>query len=596
MHDSLRRLLLFSYLLLAICLALSTVYLCYAIEWRGPFRDLWEFIALIRQQLAGQWDFASLIEPYGGIHRIFLPRLLFYLDYRFASGSNLFALSVTLAIHLCACGLLINSVRLVSPGQGSAQGRLWLVATILLFFFSTTQIYNLIYISDNQVVIGNSLAVLVAWMFCIYLEKYQVRTLFITNGIALLACLSHGSSLMVWPAMALMMLVCHAPKRDFVLQFVLVCAALLLYVSGHDPLDHTEITTPLWQRGLAALFNIATHPGSVLRYISLHLSSPTSRDHPDAGAAITVLSLLYLMNVSVRVYEQRWRTSRSEQFWLTLAWYGFFIAIITAFGRQIYPNSALTDRYQTLVMTYWAALLCLLFVDLKRHAPAWSLLPPALTLVLLLPYQYKNAEEMAWLSSRVSIAHTAATTGITSMNTIAATLSHPLLMDKKNLVAAHNDYFREHRLAYFSDGIASWFTLPDRVFDASVDTNIHCKGNLDSAEALVTGNGNSQIRLDGHAYLESTQHALTELLVVDAQHHVIGLGRAHRAKGEFLPLSWRDAANSQWIGFINTKAPLEFPLELIAKTSTGYCSLLTVPTENDLPFNNRSSSPAGEMP
>jgi hypothetical protein len=203
---------------------------------------------------------------------------------------------------------------------------------------------------------------------------------------------------------------------------------------------------------------------------------------------------------------------------------------------------------------------------------------------------------MAWLSSRVSIAHTAAITGITSMNVVAATLSHPLLMDKKNLVAVQNDYFREHQLAYFSDNIARWFTVPDRVFDASIDARVQCKGNLDSAEKLVTGNSNTQWRLAGRAYQESTRSALTELLVIDAQHRVIGLGRAHREKGEFLPLAWRDAAHSQWIGFINTTSPLKYPLDFVGKTSNGYCQLLNISAENELPLNNPSPSPAGEMP
>src|SRR5690606_1730938 len=127
------------------------------------------------------------------------------------------------------------------------------------------------------------------------------------------------------------------------------------------------------------------------------------------------------------------KLNTSEIFWLTLACYVFFIAFITAYGRQIYPNSALTDRYQTLVMTYWISLLILLYVDLKNNASFLKLTPAFLALALLFPHQLNSATEMAWLSSRVNRAHTAATVGITDIQTMAATLSHPLLMDKKNL-------------------------------------------------------------------------------------------------------------------------------------------------------------------
>ena len=123
---------LYGFATLASCLTLFTLYLCYAIEWRGPFRDLWEFIGLIQDQLNGHWDIQALIEPYGGIHRILIPKLLFYLDYRFAAGSNLLALSVTLTLHIVACYLLIQSVLKFSTVD--TNDRICLVSIILLFF------------------------------------------------------------------------------------------------------------------------------------------------------------------------------------------------------------------------------------------------------------------------------------------------------------------------------------------------------------------------------------------------------------------------------------------------------------------------------
>jgi hypothetical protein len=52
---------LYGFAALAVSLTLFTLYLCFAIEWRGPFRDLWEFIGLIQDQLNGHWDFNALI-------------------------------------------------------------------------------------------------------------------------------------------------------------------------------------------------------------------------------------------------------------------------------------------------------------------------------------------------------------------------------------------------------------------------------------------------------------------------------------------------------------------------------------------------------
>jgi len=574
--------LLYGFATLAGCLTLFTLYLCFAIEWRGPFRDLWEFVGLIQEQLNGHWDLDALIEPYGGIHRIMVPRLLFYLDYRFAAGSNLLALSVTVLLHVTTSYLLIRSVLKFS--MFSINDRIWIISIILLYFFSTTQIYNLIYISDNQVVIGNSLSVFSAAIFCFYLQKEKSCYLYLSNIIMIIACLSHSSSLMIWPATIVIMILLKKPGKEIIIQLAAIVIVLGLYVSGHDPLDTSGVVVPLWKKLIVALYNVVAHVDGILRYIGLHLSSPTSRHYPVSGIMVSYVSIAYLLSIIYRIYKKRWQPKNGELFWITLALYGFFIAVITAYGRQIYPNSALTDRYQTLVMTYWAALMILIYVDIKRSNPSLVLITPVMSLILLLPYQYKNAEEMAWLSTRVTTAHTAAITGITDIDTIAATLSHPLLMDKKNLVEVYNDYFRKNKLSYFSDDIAYYF-LDENVgkpFPETINLSENCNGSLLFVEKISSASSNKDAgaqsyKIIGQGYTDN--NAATEnVLVMDGQRKIIGLARNFRPKGEFFPLALRDSQTQQWIGFIHTQGELIYPITFLAKGKNGYCSLFSKTT------------------
>jgi hypothetical protein len=570
MQTIVQRLLLLCYCLLAGCLTLFTLYLCYAIEWRGPFRDLWEFMGIIEGDFNGRWDIQALIAPYGGIHRILIPKLLFCLDYRFAAGSNLLALSVTLLLHIAACGLLIYKIL---PGRGFTRAdTLLLLASILLFFFSSTQIYNLVYISDNQVVISNSLAVLAAFIFCRYLYSNKTACLYIANILVVLACLSHASGLMMWPAIIVILLVLGKEKKVIFGQIIAACLLLALYVSGHDPLQDSTAPLPLWNKLLNLFVTIAVNASGILRYIGLHLSSPTSREYPLAGMIITYLSIGYLLTVAYRIYTKRWQPQHSEIFFLTIACYGVFIAVITAYGRQIYPNSALTDRYQTLVMSYWAAMMILLYCDLKKHWPALRFITAAFTLSLLLPYQYKNAEAMAWLSSRVNIAHTAAIVGITDIDVVAATLSHPLLMDKKNLVAKYNGFLRDNKLGYFSESAAEYF-LPAHeaiIFSPLIESNARCQGQLLAIEKISQGN----YKFTARAYTDA-QAGMEHIIVLDSKHKVVGLGRNHRQKGEFLPLMLRDREKEQWTGFIRPLSAGDYPLTFIAKDAAGYCQLFS---------------------
>jgi len=559
--------------LLAILLTLVTLYLCYALEWRGPMRDLWEFVALIQQQFNGQtfqdkWNWQALLEPYGGIHRILLPKLLFIFDYHFAAGSNLLSLTVTVLLHLMACGLVISSV--LEASQFKREDRLFFISITLLFFFSTTQIYNLIYNSDNQVVISNSLAVAAAWCFV----RHKI---FPAYGSVVAACLSHSSSLMLLPAFILLGITLRHPLKHILLQMFFSVLLLVLYVSGADPLDDPGNTASPWQQIAGALVSTLMQAEGIARYIGLHLSSPTSRLWPGIGIAISYLSIAYLFSYLWRVYRQRKAPNKTEIFFLCLALYVFFIAVITALGRQIYPNSALTDRYQTLVMTYWPALLFLLYGDLKRITSYSLPLVSIACLLLLLPHQYSKASEMAWLSSRVEMAHTAATVGITDINTIAATLSHPLLMDNKNLVEAHNDFLREYGLGYFNDDGSEYFLAKDApiLLDKSIAQDENCGGELLEQKSVPASTENIMaFRLEGRGHIHGKPVAT--VLVVDSLGEVIGLGRDQRAKGEFRPLSWRDPADTRWVGFVRSTTPLKYPLSVVVSQGETYCELFTV--------------------
>lgn len=560
MQALMNRLLIPAYALLAWGLALFTIYLCYLLEWRGPMRDLWEFVGLIKQQLRGEWDWPALLEPYGGIHRIFIPKLLFYLDYRFASGSNLISLSVTLCLHIMACTLLLLHIQ--KNPETNSQERTMLYALVVLFFFSTTQIYNLIYNSDNQVVLSNAFAIFSAGCFA---RQKMILSLLLLIA----ACLSHSSSLMLLPAFLLTALVFHqAPRQWF---FLLVFSVVLagFYVSGYDPLDDPATTMPLWQKSFSALLGVILQIDGILRYIGLYLTSPSSLSWPMGGIVMSYCSIVYLFSVAWRMYRKQWQLASYDKFFFILALYVFFIAVITACGRQMFPNSAFTDRYQTLVMTYWPALLILLYRDLKRVTPL-SIgiimgIIPLLSLLLLLPHQYSKAVEMSGLSNRVHIAHTAATVGITDLDTIAATLSHPLLINKKNLVEKHNEFLRKNELGYFSEPGAEYFLNPDQTarLDFSPEPSPDCSAQLVKTE-MIEGSSNAsnhwQYRLTGTARRD--HQTVKNFLIVDREGHVVGLARTQRPKEEFLSFFSDEEDSLAWTGFMRVYSPLPLPLPL----------------------------------
>lgn len=552
-------------LTLSCLLALFTVSLCYSLEWRGPFRDLWEFIWLIREQFDQQWNLAPLIEPYGGIHRIFGPKILFFLDYRYAYGSNLLALTTTLAFHVAATGLLLYSVYRLDVMDKA--DKLILAAIVIACFFSTTQIYNLIYISDNQVPLSNALAILAAWLVIVAIEQQKTHLIYLANLFIGFASLCHSSGLMLWPALILVLWLSGQTRRLLFGQCAMAAIVFGLYLSGNDPLDKQQ--SSVLEQLSSLLSAIALNTGGILRYTGLHLSSPLSREWPMTGITLSYLSISYLGWRLWVFGRSTMRETSLTKLMVLLAMYGIMIAAVTALGRQMYPNSALTDRYQTLVMTYWAAMLCLLYIDLRKQSEIRALFAPVLTALLLIPWQYQNAEQMQWLSSRVRIAHTAAIAGVTDIESIAATLSHPLLMDKKNLVAEHNNWLREKQLGYFSEPLASYFHGSDpATFNDSLQAN-RCSGNLVSAEPVTLTP--AAYRLVGTGQVDG--NAVREILILGPDNQVAGLGYTHRERGDFMPHQFRDSTSTTWIGFIKTTHPPDTSYVVIGRVDSGFCRL-----------------------
>jgi len=507
--------------------------------------------------------------PYGGIHRIFLPKLLFYLDYSFFDGSNLFALTVTLLLHCMACGLLLFSISKIDIINRAEK--MILYGLTLLFFFSTTQIYNLIYISDNQVPLSNAFAVLALWFFYRDIQQRichdSSHFIYLSNFFLLIACLNHSSGLMAWPAIVLMMIMLRYPAKLIIVQGCLMAVLFALYISGPDPLNPNpapqSFTQQIYQVLASTLLNL---PG-ILKYIGLHLSSPTGKIAPLTASLITLASIIYLAHLAWRLAARKWLPNNVLLFWLSIALYVFFISLVTAYGRQVYPGSALTDRYQTLIMTYWAALLLLLYFDLRKFKPEVALLSPLLALIFLLPHQYRAANEMAWLSSRVTQAHSAAMADITDIKTVAATLSHPLLMDNKNMVAKHHNFLKQNQLGFYQHPLAKQFGQA-----LNISSSALCPITVTSIEALQSP---GHFRIKGR----STQdiNLAKGLLLLNDDNKVVGLGREHKPKGEFLPFIHR-SDTSQWIAYLNSSSPY-FPVTLSATLKDGSHCSLAIPSQ-----------------
>lgn len=542
--------------LAALVITACSISLTLFLHWDGPFRDLWEFVDDIERQFNGEWSADYLLEAYGGAHRIFLPKLVFFADYAWLGGRNYLTTAIALLCQFASLWLLGRSI--ARQTTLPTAEKIIMGSGFLLALFSTSQINNFLYAMDVQWYMSN-LAGLVSLRALAQPPSHRSWLLVWLAGTT--AALCNFTGLMALPVAALVLLLdavqAQTPstqtpstqkpstQKQYAyksLLWLLPIVAVCLWYVTHANNSRQVIFIALERSDswLTSLYIVLQTLLKMVPYLLKYLASPLSRAWPVFGSALSAAGLLVLFYYWRQHYRNR--LSSWQKLCLYLASYIAASAFFTAFGRLIYPNSATTERYQTLVLPWLPALAGLLWPDLRRRPLAPLLLSLWLLLLgwHLLPTQLSSAREMAILSNRVNLAHAAARAGVLEHPYIAATLSHPLIRNKINSVKDNDPFLRSHQLGYFRH-------LPQFAPGLPLDA-----GSLPAC----TGSANMQRNDAAGAWLIEGQllhdgQTVPDVVVVQ-DNKIVGLGLLTRPEGFLLPITWQPAADSHFRAFATT--------------------------------------------
>ena len=152
------------YALMALLMALFTLYaivLCYH---AGTFRDMWVVMDFIRSFFEGDWQFKDFFSLHGGAHRLVFPKLFFLIEYGVFKGSNVFLIlsSVVIQCAVLSCFYLM----LKREVYLSSRYKLFLMSLAVLFMFNGTQLENFVYTFDMQwfLTCATAVAALACWV------------------------------------------------------------------------------------------------------------------------------------------------------------------------------------------------------------------------------------------------------------------------------------------------------------------------------------------------------------------------------------------------------------------------------------------------
>jgi len=216
-----------STLMLLFCMVFALAFLvCLLITcWPGPYNDYWADIWTLHKALTEGIDLAELITAHNNAHRILIPRLLFVLDYQWFQGTNLLILLTGLA---CKAAILVLLNRMVC--DQSVAIRLLLNTIFFAAFFSTNNLYNILYSSNIQwdLMLVFSVFAIYAYVKNLANETYRIFWFIAAYLFTALGLLSHAGTLAVLPVFWLISIL-HRDIKTLV--FSLLAAACIFYLT-----------------------------------------------------------------------------------------------------------------------------------------------------------------------------------------------------------------------------------------------------------------------------------------------------------------------------------------------------------------------------
>jgi hypothetical protein len=478
-----------------------------------PYWDQWDNLILELDKLF--WHAIPLDLPHWlfyqhNEHRILVPRLIFAID-RFLFGmTNKFNFFCNLAIQVTLAALMIY-VAVRAARQRIAE-KLWIVGAVLALLFSAMQWENLLWGFQVQF-LGVDLAALATFAalglgrpsgprlaMVILFESIAVYTL--SSGMAV-PFLAVPLALWVrWPWRYVVILSCAA----------LVLLASYLY-SYQTPSHLSDPTSAIWQVRDVLLYvlNEMGNPFG-LTFAEAHLRQPMILGWLCGAIGVFLLAAF--------VIAMLWQRERGGPvpILIATAFFGLGMMSLAALGRLKF-GLALSSRYSSPVLMFWASLIVVATIHLRRRDARLRLAGMAVMILVPLGLAYYQpsfaAFGRAWTLPRLE-ATTALLANVDDPEALVRVYPVPSVpWDRTPLL-------RERHLSIFADQWSDW--LGTLLIDhARLDEPTRCRGGVDQVAAVGASDPRGW-RVSGWGWDAERRSVPARIVIADASGHIIGYG------------------------------------------------------------------------
>jgi len=384
------------YLLVVFALCTAVVTLRIVVQTHNPvlYGDQWVIVDDL-QQTNGEITLQKLWVQHNE-HRIPIGRLASYADLLLFGGRNTFLLILILLIQLAHLAILLAVLRKFGP----ADLRFEIPAAALCLFclLSPLQIENLMWGFQVHFVLVVCAASL-AFAFAVT-QSPPFAGLILA---AWLAELSLSNGVLVWPILSLVAFGLGYPRKKQIWLGGIGAVSVAVYF-------YRSQTVPYHSNPVESL----QHPVAILKFVvtyfrtTLDAAPPAASLWPTVAESVTLIAFVWLLTGAFRCFVlRRPGFSRLESFCYASQLFLLASGAVTALGRLRFgPEQAMSSRYQTLALLFWASTGILILLRAFKAENSRVLLGcEAVLLVLFLaqPSRFAAAEDFARSRRELSV-------------------------------------------------------------------------------------------------------------------------------------------------------------------------------------------------
>lgn len=356
-----------------------------------PYWDMWDgYLDFYVKASSGDW---SVWWAQHNEHRIFLARLLFWIDISIFDGQSIFLIIINYLLLLLTYLLIRQFLHEQIPLVENSLLRKTLSLVIFILIFSWLQRENLIWGFQSQFVLAQFLPLLAFFLIHkSHIEYSRSNCFFITACIVgVLAVGTMANGILTLPLMSFLAILLGFNIWRIVLLVSISLASIFLYFYNYtSPEGHGSITN-----------EILENPIGVIEYFLVYIGKPfyyffASLLGSEKSLVITKFFGLVFVLLFTYISFKAIKTTKHKSINLCLVTFLIYICgsgAATAGGRLAFGvDQALSSRYFTPVLIGWSILLVLyapIILTMFRKKPILIANLLLIMPILLIPEQLK---------------------------------------------------------------------------------------------------------------------------------------------------------------------------------------------------------------